>query len=46
LCFQRSPFAENYPNMILGDEPLLSQGGVLSQLVIRARWGANTLESI
>jgi hypothetical protein len=31
LCFQRSRFIENYPIMILGDEVLLSQGGVLSQ---------------
>jgi hypothetical protein len=27
LCFQHSRFAENYLNMILGDEHLLSQGG-------------------
>jgi hypothetical protein len=30
LCFQRSRFTENYPNMILGVEPLLSQGGSIT----------------
>jgi hypothetical protein len=27
LCFQHSRFIKNYPIMLLGDEPLLSQGG-------------------
>jgi hypothetical protein len=29
-CFQCSRFIENYPNMILGDKPLLSQGGSIT----------------